>query len=388
MSKASGKTWKREQIEQIKTRIREELAPLPLPADRIPFLFQQISQAEEQEPDRLIYVMTLLNTHVREGGLTDLQVKELFQLAEALLTLQNIKPKSSSLAFLLGELHILKAQLHMNEGEPLLACIEQQLVEHVSGAELPGGKSFQSLSLARMSLRLGEAELAVNYVDRALQHGLDPSFFAYAQLIKLRCFRLSHRLDEAEALSKELLKQDLDARSLREIHWESFCRNVFRTGSIDGIMEMMNPRRDFYQASYILESFFWIRAIAGLQWMEHLPKLKSLSQKKNLNFKANSAYHRCAIHLERAYDKDIPLAHRLILVKKTLQSVHDLADIDKVLLVHMALIRWLIRSQSRELARFVYSEYVILSHRLSGTPDALGIAADLSQKNWSKANDR
>lgn len=384
MSKASGKTWKRDQIEQIKARIRQELAPFQSSLDRIPYLLNQISHSEEQEPDRLIYVMTLLNTHVREGGLTDLQVKELFQLAEALLTLQNIKPKSSSLAFLLGELHILKAQLHMNDGEPLLACIEQQLVEHVSGAEPPGGKSFQSLSLARMSLRLGEAELAVTYIDRALAHGLDRSFFAYAQLIKLRSLRLSHRVDEADSLGAELLKQDLDPRTQREIHWESLCRQVFRSGSIDGLMEMMNPRRDFYQASYILESFFWIRAIAGLQWMEHLPKLKSLSQKKNLNFKANSAYQRCAIHLERAYDKDIPLAHRLILVKKTLQAVHTLPDIDKVLLVHLALLRWLIRSQSRELARFVYSEYAILSLRLSGTPDALGIAADLSQKTWQK----
>jgi tetratricopeptide (TPR) repeat protein len=384
MSKASGKTWKREQIDQIKSRIRQELAPFQSPSDRIPYLLNQISQAEEQEPDRLIYVMTLLNTHVREGGLTDLQVKELFQLAEALLTLQNIKPKTSTLAFLLGEFHILKAQLHMNDGEPLLACIEQQLVEHVSGTEPPGGKSFQSLSLARMSLRLGEAELAVNYIDRALEHGLDRSFFAYAQLIKLRSFRLSHRVDEADALTDELLKQDLDARTRREIQWESLCRQVFRSGSIDALMEMMNPRRDFYQASYILESFFWIRAITGLQWMEHLPKLKSLGQKKNINFKANSAYHRCALHLERAYDKDIPLAHRLALVKKTLQAVHALPDIDKVLLVHLALLRWLIRSQSRDLARFVYSEYAILSLRLSGTPDALGIAADLSQKTWHK----
>jgi tetratricopeptide (TPR) repeat protein len=384
MSKASGRIWKREQIEQIKSRIRQELAPFQSSLDRIPYLLHQISQAEEREPDRLIYVMTLLNTHVREGGLTDLQVKELFQLAEALLTLQNIKPKSSSLAFLLGEFHILKAQLHMNDGEPLLACIEQQLVEHVSGTELPGGKSFQSLSLARMSLRLGEAELAVDYIDRALQHGLDPNFFAYAQLIKLRSFRLSHRVDDADALTKELLKEDLDPRTQREIQWESLCRQVFRAGSIDGLMEIMNPRRDFYQASYILESFFWIRAITGLQWMEHLPKLKSLSQKKNLNFKANSAYLRCASHLERAYDKDIPLSHRLMLVKKTLQAVHTLPDIDKVLLVHLALVRWLIRSQSRELARFVYSEYATLSQRLSGTADALGIAADLSQKTWHK----
>lgn len=384
MSKASGRIWKREQIEQIKSRIRQELAPFQSSLDRIPYLLHQISQAEEREPDRLIYVMTLLNTHVREGGLTDLQVKELFQLAEALLTLQNIKPKSSSLAFLLGEFHILKAQLHMNDGEPLLACIEQQLVEHVSGTELPGGKSFQSLSMARMSLRLGEAELAVNYIDRALQHGLDPNFFAYAQLIKLRSFRLSHRVDEADALTAELLKEDLDPRTQREIQWESLCRQVLRAGSIDCLMEIMNPRRDFYQASYILESFFWIRAITGLQWMEHLPKLKSLSQKKNLNFKANSAYLRCASHLERAYDKDIPLPHRLMLVKKTLQAVHTLPDIDKVLLVHLALVRWLIRSQSRDLARFVYSEYVTLSQRLSGTLDALGIAADLSQKTWHK----
>jgi tetratricopeptide (TPR) repeat protein len=384
MSKASGRTWKREQIEQIKARIRQELTPFQSSLDRIPYLLHQISQAEEQEPDRLIYVMTLLNTHVREGGLTDLQVKELFQLAEALLTLQNIKPKSSALSFLLGEFHILKAQLHMNDGEPLLACIEQQLVDHVSGAEPPGGKSFQSLSLARMSLRLGEAELAVAYIDRALQHGLDPHYLIYAQLLKLRSFRLAHHIEEADALTAEMMKLDLDPRSQREIQWESLCRQVLRSGSIDGLMEMMNPRRDYYQASYILESFFWIRAIPGLQWMEHLPKLKSLSQKKNLNFKANSVYLRCATHLERAYDKDIPLAHRLLLVKKTLQAVHTLADIDKVLLVHLALLRWLIRSQCRELARFVYSEYAILSQRLSGTTDALGVAADLSTKAWNK----
>lgn len=385
MSKASVKSWKREQIEQTKARIRQELAPFQSSLDRIPYLLNQIAQAEEQEPDRLIYIMTLLNTHVREGGLTDLQVKELFQLADALLTLQNIKPKSSSLAFLLGELHILKAQLHMNEGEPLLACIEQQLVEHVSGSEPPGGKSFQSLSLARMSLRLGEAELALNYIERAFQSGLDTNFWAYAQLMKLRSLRLSHRLDEADQITAELLKQEqLDARSKREIQWEALCRQVFRSGGIDGLMEMMNPRRDFYQASYILESFFWIRAIAGLQWMDHLPKMKSLGQKKGLNFKANSAYHRCAIHMERAYDKDIPLSHRLVLVKRTLQAVHTLPDIDKVLLVHLALLRWLIRSQCRELARFVYSEYAILSQRLSGTADALGIAADLAQKSWNK----
>jgi len=385
MSKASGRPWKREQIEQIKARIRQELTPFQSSLDRIPYLLNQIAQSAEQESDRLIYVMTLLNTHVREGGLTDLQVKELFQLADALLTLQNIKPKSSSLAFLLGELHILKAQLHMNDGEPLLACIEQQLVEHVSGSEPPGGKSFQSLSLARMSLRLGEADLALTYIERAMLSGLDPNFIAYAQLMKLRSLRLCLRLEEADQFTSELLQQDhLDPRSQREIQWEVLCRQVFRTGSIDGLIEMMNPRRDFYQASYILESFFWIRAINGLQWMDHLPKLKSLGQKKNLNFKTNSAYHRCALHLERAYDKDIPLAHRLVLVKKTLQAVHTLPDVDKVLLVHLALLRWLIRSQCRELARFVYSEYSILSLRLSGTRDALGIAADLADKGWNK----
>ncbi len=385
MSKASGRPWKRDQIDQVKARIRQELAPFQSSLDRIPYLLNQIAQAEEQEPDRLVYVMTLLNTHVREGGLTDAQVKELFQLADALLTLQNIKPKSSSLAFLLGELHILKAQLHMSEGEPLLACIEQQLVEHVSGSEPPGGKSFQSLSLARMSLRLGEANLAVGYIERALESGLDANYFYYAQVMRLRSLRLSHRLDEADQITKELLHDDrADPRSRREIEWEALCREVVRTGSIDGLMAVMNPRRDYYQASYILESFFWIRAIGGLQWMDHLPKMKSLGQKKGLNFKANAPYQRCAIHLERAYDKDIPLAHRLVLVKKTLQFFHALADIDKVLLVHLALLRWLIRSQCRELARFVYSEYAILSQRLSGTVDALGVASDLVQKNWNK----
>jgi hypothetical protein len=93
----------------------------------------------------------------------------------------------------------------------------------------------------------------------------------------------------------------------------------------------------------------------------------------------------CAFNINgKLYEGKSQAAHRLILVKKTLQAVHTLPDIDKVLLVHLALLRWLIRSQSRELARFVYSEYAILSLRLSGTPDALGIAADLSQKTWQK----
>jgi hypothetical protein len=384
MSKASGRSWKREQVDQIKARIREELAPFQSSLDRLPFLLDRIAQSAEQELDRLIYIMTILHTHVREGGLTDVQVKELFQLADALLTLQNIKPRSSPLAFLLGELHILKAQLHMSDGEPLMACIEQQLVEHVSGSDLPGGKSFQALSLARMSLRLGEAQLAAQYVERALEHGLDPNFLPYARLMKLRSLRLAHRLDEADAFTADLQRDDLDERTRREIQWEVHCRQIIRAGSIDGLMEVMNPRKDFYQASYILESFFWIRSIPGLQWMDHLPKLKSLSQKKNLNFKPHGVYQRCAIHLERAYDKEIPLAHRLALVKKTLQGVHTLPDIDKVLLVHLSLLRWLIRSQCRELARFVYSEYAILSHRLCGTPDVLGVAGDLTQKSWMK----
>ncbi|MDQ3233814.1 MAG: hypothetical protein M3Q07_18510 [Pseudobdellovibrionaceae bacterium] len=385
MSKASGRIWKRDMLEQIKARIRLELAPFQSSLDRIPYLLNQIAQTEEQEPDRLIYIMTLLNTHVREGGLTDHQVKELFQLADALLTLQNIKPKSSSMAFLLGELHMLKAQLHMNDGEPLLACIEQQLVEHVSGSEPSGGNSFQSLSLARMSLRLGEANLAVTYLDRALESGVDPGFMNYAQLMKLRSLRLSHRLDEADQMSADLLQKDQpNVRLKREIQWEALCREVCRSGSIERLMEVMNPRRDYYQASYILESFFWIRAVSVLQWMDHLPKLKSLGQKKTLNFNTSSTYHRCAVHMERAYDKDIPLAHRLMLVKKILQAVHTLPDIDKVLLVHLALLRWLIRSQCREMARFVYSEYAILSLRLSGTTDALGIASDLGQKSWNK----
>ncbi len=383
MSKVSGKLWKRENIDQIKARIRTELAPMPTAQERFPFLLDQIAKAEEQEPDRLLYILTALHTHIREGGLSDTQVKELFNLAEALLTLQNIKPKVSDLAFLLGELHILQAQLHMNEGEPLLACIEQQLVEQFCGAEPPGGKAFQYVSLARMSLRMGEASVAMEYIDRALTIGLDPNLQTSASIMKLRALRLSHQCEAADELSARLLRMEAtDPRWVREIQWEELCRKALTLGSIDSLMEQMNPRRDFYHASYILESFFWVRAVANLQWIDHLPKLKSLAQKKNLSFKTSSVYHRSAMYMERAYDKEIPLAHRLLLVKKIVQSVYSLPDIDKILLVLLALVRWLIRSQCRDLGRIVYTEYANLSQRLCKGPDALGIAPDLTTKVW------
>ena len=151
-------------------------------------------------------------------------------------------------------------------------------------------------------------------------------------------------------------------------------------------MQKLNPRQDFYHTSYVLEGFFWARSSSSLQWLDHLPKLKSLGQKKQFNFKQYANFHRCALSLEKSYDTEIPLTHRLTGIKKTVQTIQTIADIDKVLLVYLALIRWLLRSQCRDFGRILWSEYSGLSLRLSRgrSADVLGIASDLTDKVWTQ----
>lgn len=383
MVQSNQKVWKRDDVDRIKLRIRDEVAPLTDLEQRLDFLLKQISANEENNLDRLLYIHASLHTHLRSGGLPENQVKELLQLAQALLTLHNIKPKTSSLAFLLGELHALQAQIHLTQGEALLASLEQQLVQHLSGPTPPGGEAFHNLSLAQYVLRLGEAELTIDYAERALREISDDRRHQ-AQLLKLRALRLSLQFEAAEEWSAEIQRESTDERWLRELAWESLCRDAFKQGSVDPLMQKLNPRHDFYHTSYVLEGFFWARATSSLQWLEHLPKLKSLGQKKQFNFKAYANFHRCATALEKSYDKEIPLTHRLVGIKKTVQMVQSIADIDKVLLVHLSLIRWLLRSQCRDFGRILWSEYSGLSLRLTRglSQDVLGIAGDLTKKSW------
>ncbi|HYX38351.1 MAG TPA: hypothetical protein VE954_35055 [Oligoflexus sp.] len=330
-----------------------------------------------------MYVLTTLHTYVREGGLSDIQVKDLFELADALIALQKIQPKVSEAAVLLGELHVLRAQLHLSQGEPFLACVEQQLVESDSGIHLPGGKAFQYFSLSRMSLRLGEAALAIEYLDTALRSSLDPSLQPAAKIMKLRALRLSHQWDHADSLGAELAEEwSNNKKWFLEVEWEQWCRQVHKTGDISVLMDKIYPRSDFYQPSYVLESFFWIRSVSTVKWLNGFPKLKSLKQSRNMNFRPLPVYYRCATYLERINDKTIPLCTRLLLVKKVMQSVSSLSDVDKILLVTLSVVRWLIRNQCRDFARIVYTEYSQLSYRLCRKPDVLGIAEDIVGKKW------
>ncbi len=384
MAQKAPKVWKRDDVDRIKERIRVEVQGLTEPEDRLAFLLDQIIRYEDQDLDRLLYVHATIHTHLKWGGLAESHVKELLQLAQALLTLHNIKPKSSALAFLLGELHALHAQAHLSQGDALLASLEQQLVQHISGPTPPGGETYHCLSLAQYVLRLGESDLAIDYAERAMVD-LPPERTLQAQLLKLRALRLATRLDEADSWSETIKNASDDERWQREIGWETLCRTAQREGSVDALMQKLNPRHDYYHTSYVLEGFFWARATSSTQWLDHLPKLKSLAQKKQFNFKNYASFHRCALSLEKSYDTEIPLTHRLTSIKKTVQSIQTIADIDKVLLVYLSLIRWLLRSQCRDFGRILWSEYSGLSLRLSRgrSSDALGIAGDLIDKVWT-----
>lgn len=385
--------WKRSEFQSLKDKITIQLQNKFSEAnagdERLAFLLEQVSYWKAQNASQAgmktyLYCMFALSTHLQFGGLKDSQVRDLLYLAESMLTLGNVKPKTSVLAYLYGELHLVTSQLHTLAGEAFLASWEQQIAVHLSGSQAPGGWDYQTLHSGIQALRLGFSELARDDFSKVWRQSENSLLRAKAGIHLIRCLRLSGKVDEAENFEPELSCMSLSEKARLEISWEKACRHMQLGGDPSEIFQLIKRNGPHYKASYILESFFWARAVASLEWINRLPKLKTLRQKKEFNFQHYTVFFRCAQELEKAYDTEIPLQHRLQHAKRILSSLTGLQDIDKHLLTLAALLRWLIRSNYRRLARLLYAEYCAMNQRLSsGTQtDVLGLFKDREQKSW------
>ncbi|MFW7381599.1 MAG: hypothetical protein ACOH5I_22515 [Oligoflexus sp.] len=383
--------WKRSEFQNIKADIIASIKPLlaqPKDERLAHFLTQVTNLKDGTSPDTsmraYIYAMFALNTHLQFGGLRSSQVKDLLNLTEAMLTLGGVKPRTSSLAYLYGEIHMVTSQLHVLGGEALLASWEQQIAIHLSGNQLQDHSDYQDLQAGMQALRLGFTGLAKEDFQRVWQNSQDPKLRSRAGIHLLRCMRLAHQLDEATALDQELRQSELTEKAILELDWEYVCRLLLEQQDPEPLFRLVRRGKPHYRPGYLLEAFFWARALPGMEWQARLPKLKTLRQKKEFDFQHYTIFLRSAQELEKAEDTEIPLQHRLQHAKKILSSVQDLQDIDKHLLVIAALLRWLIRSNYRRLARLLYAEYAAMSRRLSHTQtsDVLGIFTDIPNKAW------
>ena len=113
---AAGPTnaWNVGLIEDVKKEIRAKLATKEF---RLPYLLHRIGELEaHNDPEsRLERFLTIIYTfieHERNGGLTPEQIQNLSDLADSLLKAQNVKAKTSHLAHLHGDLHLIQPWGH------------------------------------------------------------------------------------------------------------------------------------------------------------------------------------------------------------------------------------------------------------------------------------
>jgi len=385
--------WKRSDFQQLKQDLAQQIArdyPSDGPSEqRLAYFLGQVSRYKDQLTDQTtmqtyLYAMFALNFHLQSGGLKETQLKDLLNLSEAMLTIGGVKARTSTLAYLYGEIHLVSSQLHVLNGEALLASWEQQIALHLSGSQPPGGWDYQSLLAGMQSMRLGFAGLATEDFSKVWQNSTDQTLRSRAGIHLLRCLRFSGQVEEAEQLDAEIRQLSLSEKGQLELDWEHACRRMLKLHDAEEIFHLIRRGKNHYRPSYVLEAFFWARAVSSLEWLSRLPKLKTLRQRKDFNFAHYAVFYRCAQDLEQASDTEIPLQHRLQHAKRILSALSELQDIDKHLLALAALLRWLIRSNYRRLARLLYAEYCAISQRLSigRNSDALGIFSDAQQKPW------
>ncbi|MBQ46476.1 MAG: hypothetical protein CMP10_03120 [Zetaproteobacteria bacterium] len=384
--------WRIKKIQELKQETAATLKSIEATTGmkgRLSFICDKIrllseSSDSEEQLHCFIYIMFALVHHEQHRGLPAARVGSLLKMGYALLKVNGIKPSTSKLSYLYGELHLIKSQILINEGDVWLAAWELQISKNISGENKIGSDGFHYLSLGIRNLAAGNGSMAMDFFERAEKYSpVHSSIFQKARVYRCKSQRLSSQLDSANELTEASLSiVDADTPVHEELTWERTCTNIAESNSLHEMISMVRLGKPHYHSTYVLEAFLWSRAVNSYQWFKSLPKLTTILRK----FEQPKAdpFCRSVRALDEAYDTNIPMINRLNKLGQTLNDNNKIKDINKRLLIYLAATRWLIRSNQYNLARLTFSEYESLSLRVSNgiNRDGLGIANDLVTRIW------
>lgn len=385
--------WQESSIDQERQAIKAELDAAAEGGDLSKRLDIALRKIGDLAPDaspiaqlrRYIYVVSALVHHERNGGLSGSQIRNLTDVALAILAVLRIKPGFSKAARLHGDLKLVLSQIHRKEGHHWLAAWEQQMAHFMARGHPSGGEGFQSLALANRALRLGHNALALSELDAAEKDITDQRLRDRVRFERVRAFRLARRFDDADRSSREALQNSGMDKSMRlEFEWEELCREVQRTGDLSRMLSSVKPNQSHHNSGYIIEASLWARIPLSLEWMEKMTKLSTAVSKVERYPKQIGYTYECALQLERCYDLEIPLPMRMEAIGQVLSRANMFMTVDMELLLWAAVARWLSRSKAFRLANLVLSEYQWMSVRLTDGQgkDSLGLLGDLFGREW------
>ncbi len=328
---------------------------------------------------RYVYTVSLLVHHLRHNHLERSQVKQAFNLAEALLVREAGLSTRGRTATLWGELFFLKSQLSLKEGSHWRALFEQFLGSRFMVVKSCNTSSFQLFTFGKRALRLGFGEQALASFSQAEEIAIGELWWQI-RIARIRSLRLVGRPERAENLiSDTLSKKVIPIRYGHECVWERLCIEVIDSGSVAHLLQMAKKSKCCYSMpEYKLEVALWGMASSEkkcLREVMNVSGIKGLSVESGLRgLRKNVAV------LQRAYDYEVPIMFRYREVFKQICDFSRVRQVDKELLLWAALTRWLVRSRAYSLAHLAFLQYGSLSQKLSGgrQKDTLGILRDIS----------
>ena len=374
------KSWTQKLYNNTKDAIVEEIKSID-PESRLQVIKDRLSGFHGASSEENLRHFIHLMMYLRELALRakDDRSNKIKELAYNILTVEEIKPSTSRLSFLYSHIHILLSHIYLKKGEKWRAAWEQQTALHVCNKDLPNGRPYQVHAMAIRAFRLGFLDLAESLYLDAEDSGLADKHMVQSRIGRIICLRLGRRADEATALinnSRTLFEGNVSFQN--ELDWESACLEIDNE-SLDSIFKLLNIGESHYSASYLCEAFLWAYSHKSRKWIKKIPLMRTLVRKKTLDFGAYSPVVKFCRMMEDSYDSTIPFLSRLSKVGENLNEIENIGAIDKMLLAWVAVTRWLVRSNSKGLARLTFSEYKKLSLGISGgkTQDSLGICEDL-----------
>jgi predicted unusual protein kinase regulating ubiquinone biosynthesis (AarF/ABC1/UbiB family) len=370
-------------VEAERHRIRRLLDAVELEHGEEPALTHACREAEVLETDpslhgqlhAFLYACAALDRHARRGGLDSETVGRLYRRALTVLAKNGIRPATSRVAHLYGELHATMCRVAALEGRAWSAAWRHFLAKYEGGSTPDQRELLRRVSL---DLQLGLARDALARLLDAELPGTPVLALASLRLARVRILRLSGELEHAAQVHGTIsVDRECAPATSRELAWEKACIESQQSGSLEPQVRLIRVDRDARTPRRLLDLFLWSRATPAKTWLGAAPKAASL--RRMAAAELDPVALRAALAIERCIEGKSSIGSRVHALGRALEQADRIDELDQQLLVWAAAGRWLFRVKRHDLAALPLARYRALSLGLSQgkQPDILGVASDV-----------
>ena len=375
--------WTQAHLTAAQTGLKSRLAGVPKGPEVVRHLVAHINALSSQttEQSRIecyaACVSALVNQE-RFGGLKGKEISTIAALAFDMVRLAQIDPETSRMAFVAGDVYMALSQIRRKTGDHWLAAWEAELGLRYTGDHPTEGMALRFHVAANRALRLGNAEQALECVERALKQSPTTSQRNRIATTHVSALKLSGLKTQAEKTIVSAMKSDwISEPTKTELQWETLCMAVADSPNeaIEEILARVKVKQSHSHASYVLDAILWCLVVQTPKYVSKAPKVKNLYRRFQIEKDRYGNLFEAVKVLSEAYESKRPIAVRIEAVGQMLSKAHLSFSVERELLIWAAAFRWLDRVKCQRLASLCLSQYQAISMQLSNgrMKDALGV---------------